>query len=55
MEDIRDSLLELKASRGHRFALLRADQGKDGLRLPLSVDAYYAELNFVVQYHERQH
>ena len=53
--DICDNLLELKASRGHRFAFLRGDPGKNGIHLPLPVDAYYPELNLVVEYHEHQH
>jgi hypothetical protein len=53
--DICNQVLELNASRGHRFDFLRGDPGKSGIRLPLPVDAYYAELNLVVEYHEHQH
>jgi hypothetical protein len=53
--DICDHLLELKAARGHRFGFLRGDPGRAGIRLPLPVDAYYAEISLVVEYHERQH
>ena len=53
--DICDHILGLKASRGHRFDFLRGDPGKDGIRLPLPVDAYYVELDLVVEYHEHQH
>lgn len=53
--DLCDEVLGLKASRGHRFEFLRGDPGKNGRRACLPVDAYYAELNLVVEYHERQH
>jgi hypothetical protein len=45
-----DQVLKLKASRLHRFDFLRGDSGT---KLP--VDAYYEELNLVVEYRERQH
>jgi hypothetical protein len=53
--DICDNVLKLKSSRQHRFDFLRGDIGKKGYSVPLPVDAYYAELNFVIEYKERQH
>lgn len=50
--DLCDEVLGLKASRQHTFDFLRGD-GTPGKRLP--VDAYYPELNLVVEYRERQH
>ena len=50
--DICDDILGLKASRQHTFDFLRGD-GVHGRKLP--VDAYYPELNLVVEYKERQH
>ncbi|MBO5629886.1 MAG: TFIIB-type zinc ribbon-containing protein [Aeriscardovia sp.] len=47
-----DEILGLKASRQHTFDFLRGD-GTPGRKLP--VDAYYPELNLVVEYRERQH
>jgi hypothetical protein len=48
--DLCDKVLELKASKLHRFDFLKGDSGT---KLP--VDAYYTELNLVVEYRERQH
>jgi hypothetical protein len=48
--DLCDRVLGLKASRQHRFPFLVGDRGT-----MLPVDAYYADLNLVVEYHERQH
>jgi hypothetical protein len=48
--DLCDRVLGLTASRQHRFDFLRGDTGT---KLP--VDAYYPELNLVVEYRERQH
>jgi len=45
-----DRILGRTALRGHRFPFLVGDSGR---RLP--VDAYYPELNLVVEYRERQH
>lgn len=50
--DLCDEIIGLKASRQHTFDFLRGD-GTSGRRLP--VDAYYPELNLVVEYRERQH
>lgn len=48
--DLCDEILGLKAKRQHRFPFLLGDSGT---RLP--VDAYYEEINLVVEYCERQH
>lgn len=48
--DLCDEVLGLKASRQHRFDFLKGDTG---VRLP--VDAYYSELNLVIEYYESQH
>lgn len=48
--DLCDEVLQLKASRQHRFPFLVGDTGRE-----LPVDAYYKELNLVVEYCERQH
>ena len=50
--DLCDEALGAKASRQHKFDFLRGD-GTSGRMLP--VDAYYPELNLVVEYRERQH
>ena len=53
--DLCDEVLGMLALRQHRFDFLRGDAGpgKQGTRLP--VDAYYPELQLVVEYCERQH
>ena len=53
--DLSDEVLGTVALRQHRFDFLRGDAepGKQGTRLP--VDAYYPELQLVVEYCERQH
>lgn len=38
------------ASQQHKFDFLLSDSGR-----PLPVDAYYEDLNLVIEYHERQH
>lgn len=45
-----DEVLGLTASRQHRFDFLQGDTGTK-----LRVDAYYKELNLVIEYHELQH
>lgn len=50
--DLCDEVLGRKARRQHRFDFLRGD-GDPGRKLP--VDAYYSELNLVIEYRERQH
>lgn len=53
--DLCDEVLGMRALRQHRFDFLRGDAKpvKQGTRLP--VDAYYPELQLVVEYCERQH
>ena len=48
--DLCDEVLGLKAKRQHRFDFLRGDSG---CKLP--VDAFYEDLNLVIEYYERQH
>ncbi len=53
--DLCDEVLGTRALRQHRFEWLRGDArpGQSGVRLP--VDAYYPDLQLVVDYCERQH
>ena len=53
--DICDAILGKIASRQHRFPFLLGDPGPSGRMASLPVDAYYADLRLVVEYHERQH
>jgi hypothetical protein len=53
--DLCDKFLGAKSSRQHRFDFLTGDPGKDGKRTRLPVDAYYADLNLVIEYRERHH
>lgn len=48
--DLCDEILGYKALRQHHFDFLRGDAGT-----MLPVDAYYTELNMVVEYYESQH
>ena len=48
--DLCDEVLGRKALRQYRFPFLLGDSGKS-----LPVDAYYAEVNLVIEYGERQH
>lgn len=48
--DLCDEVLNSVASRQHRFDFLKGDTG---VRLP--VDAYYKDLNLVIEFYERQH
>lgn len=48
--DLCDNILGTKALRQHRFEFLKGDTG-----VSLPVDAYYPELNLVVEYNEIQH
>lgn len=48
--DLCDEVLNEVASRQHRFEFLKGDTG---VKLP--VDAYYRNLNLVVEFYERQH
>jgi hypothetical protein len=54
--DLCDEILGCKASRGHRFSFLLGDASlKTGKKRVLPVDAYYPDLQLVVEYQERQH
>ncbi len=48
--DLCDEVLNMVSSRQHRFDFLKGDTGT---RLP--VDAYYKDLNLVIEFYERQH
>lgn len=48
--DLCDEILKKKSLRQHRFDFLRGDTGT---KLP--VDAYYPDLNLVIEYREKQH
>ncbi len=48
--DLCNEALGLRASQQHTFPFLLGDSGR-----PLPVDAYYQDLNLVVEYYERQH
>jgi very-short-patch-repair endonuclease len=50
-----DEVLGLKAKRQHRFDFLRGDPGRNGRSVMLPVDAWYPDLNLVVEILERQH
>lgn len=53
--DLCDKIVGKKSSRQYRFDFLLGDT--NGLRKPskLPVDAYYSELNLVIEYKEKQH
>ena len=53
--DLCDRVLNSKASRQHKFDFLVGDPNSEGYSAKLPVDAYYKELNLVVEYRERQH
>ncbi|WP_338731354.1 hypothetical protein [Mangrovimonas cancribranchiae] len=53
--DLCDRVLNSKASRQHKFDFLLGDPNSNGISAKLPVDAYYQELNLVVEYRERQH
>lgn len=48
--DLCDQVLHRASSRKHRFPFLVGDTG-----VSLPVDAYYPDLNLVIEYRERQH
>lgn len=48
--DLCDEVLGRKAERQKKFDFLKGDKGHS-----LPVDAYYKDLNLVIEYHERQH
>jgi hypothetical protein len=54
--DLCDEILKQTSSRQHKFDFLLGDYHKDGVsRSKLPVDAFYSDLNLVVEYMERQH
>jgi len=53
--DICNRVLGLAALRQHRFVFLVGDPNKRGRCARLPVDAYYPDLNLVIEYHEIQH
>ncbi|WP_462264914.1 hypothetical protein [Mucilaginibacter sp.] len=53
--DICDKVLGLKSSKQHKFDYLVGDPNEKGSVRKLPVDAYYKELNLVIEYHEKQH
>lgn len=54
--DLCDKILKQTSSRQHKFDFLLGDLHKDGVsRSKLPVDAFYSDLNLVVEYMERQH
>lgn len=55
MIDLCDEILGQVAIRQARFEFLRGDSGRTGRRVYLPVDAFYPELNLVVEYREAQH
>lgn len=50
-----DEILGYKSLRQHRFDFLRGDPGINGRMTMLPVDAYYKQLNLVIEYREKQH
>ncbi|MFA6186848.1 MAG: hypothetical protein WC770_06535 [Phycisphaerae bacterium] len=53
--DLCDQILGQKGSRQHKFPFLLGDAGKNGKKRKLPVDAYYRDLNLVIEYTEEQH
>lgn len=53
--DLCDEILGTKASRQHTFDFLLGDKSSNGRQRRLPVDAYYSELNLVIEYREIQH
>lgn len=54
--DLCDVILKKKASRQHKFGFILGDLHKDGeTRTRLPLDAYYADLNLVIEFLEKQH
>lgn len=53
--DLCDEILGSKASRQHKFDFLRGDTNVQGRSVRLPVDAFYEELNLVIEFRERQH
>jgi hypothetical protein len=53
--DLLDELLGVRAERQHRFAWLLGDPGRRSRQVALPVDAFWADLQLVFEYRERQH
>ena len=53
--DLCDEILNQKAQRQHRFNFLVGDPNPKGTCSKLPVDAYYPELNIVIEFREKQH
>jgi hypothetical protein len=53
--DLCDEVLGERASRQHRFEWLLGDPGRNGRRVRLPVDGFWAGHGLVVEYRERQH
>lgn len=53
--DLCDAVLGRKGCRQHKFEFLRGDPGKGGRCSKLPVDAYYEDLNLVIEVMESQH
>jgi len=53
--DLCDELLGIRADRQRTFPFLKGDSNARGVRRCLPVDAYYPEIDLVVEYHEQQH
>ena len=53
--DLCDEILNQKAQRQHRFSFLVGDPNPKGTCSKLPVDAYYPELNIVIEFREKQH
>lgn len=53
--DLCDIVLRSRASRQHAFPFLVGDCAKDGRCRRLPVDAYYEDLQLVIEYRKRQH
>ncbi|MEQ8219369.1 MAG: hypothetical protein RH981_14120 [Arenibacter sp.] len=53
--DLCDKVLSKKASRQHTFNFLFGDIDSRGQKRKLPVDAYYPDLNMVIEYREQQH
>ena len=50
-----ENIFREHASRQHRFPFLLGDVGKNGRRVSLPVDAYFAQANVAVEFAEKQH
>lgn len=53
--DLCDEVLHLSSDRQHKFPFLLGDPNRNGICKKLPVDAWYEQLNLVVEYNERQH